>query len=132
MAFARAQTRLVTGDFTDARIGGRRTNAQIASYFNGTATDLGLVSGGILQATGETLAQVQMRLTGSTTSSAFSNLFNEAPGYVTIGARAMYPLSSRVDVIVIGENLTDKNYRVIGSGVDAAGRNAQVRLRVRF
>jgi hemoglobin/transferrin/lactoferrin receptor protein len=132
MSFARAQTRLVTGDFTDARIGGRRTNAQIASYFNGTATDLGLVSGGILQATGETLAQVQTRLTGSTTSSAFSNLFAEAPGYVTVGARAMYPLSSRVDLIVIAENLTDKNYRVIGSGVDAAGRNAQVRLRVRF
>ena len=132
MAFARAQTRLVTGDLTDARIGGRRTNAQIASYFNGTATDTGLVSGGILLATGETLAQVQTRLNGSTASSAFSHLFGEAPGYVTVGARALYPLSSHVDLVLIGENLTDKNYRLIGSGVDSAGRNAQVRLRVRW
>ena len=32
-----------------------RTRSSIAGYFNGTASDLGLVRGGVLLATGETL-----------------------------------------------------------------------------
>lgn len=129
MTFARTQTRLITGDLTDARIGGRRTASSIASYFNGTAVDLGLVSGGILQQTGETLAQVQSRLLNG---AAFSQLYDDAPGFVAFGARGMYPLHARVMLIVIGENLADRNYRLIGSGVDAPGANVQARLRVRF
>ena len=38
---------------------------QIATFFNGTATDLGLVQNGILVQTGETLAQVQNRVLGT-------------------------------------------------------------------
>ena len=34
--------------------------------------------------------------------------------------------------VVIGENLTDRNYRLLGSGVDAPGANMQVRLRYGF
>jgi outer membrane receptor protein involved in Fe transport len=41
-------------------------------------------------------------------------------------------VSSAIDVTVIGENLTDRNYRLYSSGVDAAGRNAQLRVRYRF
>ena len=33
---------------------------------------------------------------------------------------------------LFGENLTDRNYRVLGSGVDAAGRNLQVVLSLKF
>jgi outer membrane receptor protein involved in Fe transport len=129
MTYARTQTRLASGDLTDARIGGRRTTATIASYFNGTATDIGLVRNGILVPTGETLAQVQARVLGGAASGL---LFADAPGFVTFGARAMYPVTATVDVIVVGENLTDRNYRLIGSGVDAPGVNLVAKIRFRF
>jgi len=41
-------------------------------------------------------------------------------------------VSQHLDLTVIGENLTDRNYRLYGSGVDAAGANLQIRTRVRF
>lgn len=129
MTFARAQTRLNSGDSTDARIGAARTRASIATYFNGTATDLGLVRGGVLAATGETLAQVQTRLLGSAASAP---LFTEAPGFVELGARANVRVLPQLDVTVIGANLTDRNYRLYGSGVDAPGVNIQIRTRYRF
>lgn len=129
MTFARTQTRLASGDLGDARIGARRTAETIAGYFNGTAVDLGLVRNGVLQATGETLAQVQARVLNGADSSL---LFDDAPGWVAFGARAIYPLSPRVQVVLIGENLADRNYRLIGSGVDSPGRNVQARLRVTF
>lgn len=129
LQFASAQTKLNAGDLTDARIGATRTRASIASYFNGTATDQGLVRGGILLSTGETLAQVQTRVLGTATSSL---LFTEAPGYVVLSARAGVTLMKQLDVTIIGENLTDRNYRYYGSGVDAAGFNVQVRTRYSF
>jgi outer membrane receptor protein involved in Fe transport len=129
LSFARAQTRFNSGDITDARIGANRTRASIASYFNGTAVDLGLVQGGLLVATGETLAQVQTRLLGSASGAP---LFATAPGFVAVGARAGWDPSPRFGLAVIGENLTDRNYRLYGSGVDAPGRNIQVRVHVRF
>jgi outer membrane receptor protein involved in Fe transport len=129
VTFAQAQTRFNSGDLTDARIGATRTRTSIANYFSGTATDLGLVKGGILVATGETVAQVQTRLLGSATSGL---LFSEAPGFVALGARAGVPLASHVDLIVIGENLTDRNYRLYGSGVDSPGTNLEIKARYRF
>lgn len=129
MAFARTQTRMNAGDLTDARIGGNRTRTSIANYFNGTAVDLGLVKGGLLVATGETLAQVQTRLLGTATA---GTLFANGPGWVTVGLRAAYTHSSYATLTVIGENLLDRNYRVYGSGVDAPGRNVQVRLTLKF
>lgn len=129
MTFARPQTRLASGDLSDARIGGRRTASSIATYFNGAAVDLGLVRNGILTATGETLAQVQSRVLAG---SSASTLYSTAPGFVAFGARALYPLASTLDLIVIGENLTDRNYRLIGSGVDAPGANVALKLRYRF
>lgn len=127
--FARAQTRLNAADLTDARIGARRTAASIATFFNGSAVDLGLVNGGRLVETGETLAQVQARVLQG---HAFSNLFSETPGFVSIGVRAGWSLSQGFGIVVIGENLGDRNYRWHGSGVDAPGRNVQVRIRYSF
>ena len=127
--FARPQSRLSSADLTDARIGATRSRTQIASYFNGTAVDLGYVSNGVLLATSETLAQVQTRVLGTATSAA---MFTEAAGFVTVGARGGVTLRDGVEIIVIGENLADRNYRFIGSGADAPGANLQVRLRYAF
>ena len=129
LTFARAQTRLNSGDLTDARIGATRTRTSIANYFNGTATDVGLVKNGILVETGENVTQVQNRLLGTATSAP---MFTEAPGFVVLGARAGFRLQSHLDLTVIGENLTDRNYRFYGSGVDAPGFNLEIRTRYRF
>ena len=129
MNFARTQTRLNSGDLTDARIGGVRTRTSIASFFNGTATDMGLVQNGVLVATGETLGQVQTRLLG-TASSGF--LYTVGPGYAVFGLRAGVRVTRALDVSLLGENLTDRNYRLYGSGLDAPGINVQLRVRYRF
>ena len=129
ITFGRPQTRLSSADLSDARIGGRRTAATIATFFGGTAVDMGLVQNGILQVTGETLAQLQARLLNGASASM---LYANEPGWVALGARAMLPIRKALDLIVIGENLADRNYRVIGSGVDAPGANIQVRIRIRL
>lgn len=127
--FARPQTRLSAGDLTDARIGATRSRAQIASYFNGTAADVGYVSNGVLLATNETVGQVQARVLGTASAAA---MFTEMAGFITVGARGGVTLRDGVEIIVIGENLTDRNYRFNGSGTDAPGANLQVRLRYAF
>ncbi|MFA5910450.1 MAG: TonB-dependent receptor [Vicinamibacterales bacterium] len=123
------QDRLTDGDLGDARIGATRTAASIASYFSGTATDRGLVRDGRLVATGETLAQVQARVLGT---SAVVPMFTATPGFVVFGARAGFPIGSFLELTIIGENLADRNYRLHGSGVDEPGLNVLARLRARF
>jgi outer membrane receptor protein involved in Fe transport len=127
--FAWRQTRLSPGDLSDARIGAIRSRGSIAGFFAGTATDLGLVSDGRLVATGESLADVQNRVLGSATSAP---LFTYTPGFFILGARAGVTLSESVALTLMAENLTDRNYRWHGSGVDGAGVNVQVRLRYGF
>ena len=129
VTFAQEQRRLNPGDVSDARIGSLRTRAAIANYFNGTATDLGLVVNGTLTATGENLAAVQNRVLGTASSAP---LYSSEPGFVVIGLRGGWRFSSKIEAIAIAENLTDQNYRLYGSGVDAPGVNLQVRLRYRF
>lgn len=127
--FMTRYTRMAPGDSTDARMGARRTTASIASYFDGTATDLGLVRDGILLATGETLAQVQQRVLGGASA---SELFPEIPGHAVMTIRGRYRLTPQVEVFVVGDNLADANYRHLGSGVDAPGRNVRVQTRITF
>jgi outer membrane receptor protein involved in Fe transport len=129
MGFARRQTRLNSGDLGDARIGASRSASSIAGFFNGPAVDQGLVSGGTLISTGETLAQVQARVLAGQPSSP---LFLSTPGFVTIGFRAGWQPTPTIGVTVIGENLSDRNFRWHGSGVDAPGRSVQARIRYHF
>ena len=126
---AAAQDRLSDGDLGDARIGAARTPASIAAFFNGTAADRGLVRNGVLVPTGETLAQVQDRMMGG---AALLAMFTETPGFVTVGLRGGTTLGRHLDLSVIGENLTDRNSRLHGSGVDEPGAGLQIRLRARF
>jgi outer membrane receptor protein involved in Fe transport len=90
---------------------------------------MGLVSGGILGATGETLVQVQNRIMGTAT---LNQLFTTQPGFAVIGLRAGAQLTPRFDVTAMAENLGDVNYRLYGSGLDAPGFNVMLRTRFRF
>jgi len=123
------QTRLNSGDLSDARIGGLRTRASIATFFNGTATDLGLVRDGVLLRTGETLAAVQSRVLGAAASAP---LFTLHPGFAVVGLRGGVRLAEALDLSVMAENLFDRNYRLYGSGLDAPGRNVHARVSYRF
>ena len=88
-------TRLSTLDLEDRRSGAMRTRSSIQSFFRNGATARGWVASGgdgafgtaddILEATGETLAQVQDRVLG--TGVVSSTLFTELPGFVTFGVR---------------------------------------------
>jgi hemoglobin/transferrin/lactoferrin receptor protein len=129
LTFAAEQTRFNSGDISDARIGALRTRASIATFFNGTASDMALVQNGRLVATGETLLEVQNRVLGTATSAP---LFTSHPGFVVFGVRAGVRLTPSFDLSAFGENLTDTNYRLYGSGLDAPGINVQVRARYRF
>ncbi|HEX6162191.1 MAG TPA: TonB-dependent receptor [Vicinamibacterales bacterium] len=129
MLTATKQDRFSDADIGDARIGASRTPAAIATFFNGTAVDRGLVRNGILLETGETLQQVQARVMGSSTLLA---MFTETPGFTVFGVRGGFSLGARLDVTLIGENLGDRNYRIHGSGVDEPGINLMARLRARF
>jgi outer membrane receptor protein involved in Fe transport len=129
LTFAAEQTRFNAGDVTDARIGANRTRAQIATFFNGTATDRGLVQNGILRETGETLAQVQTRVLGTASGAP---LFTSQAGFAVISLRGGLQLTPGVDLTLIAENVGDVNYRLYGSGLDAPGFNLQFRTRIRF
>jgi hemoglobin/transferrin/lactoferrin receptor protein len=126
---AATQERLSPGDLSDARIGARRRRADIATFFNGTATDMGLVQDGRLLATGETLTQVQARLLGGASE---SYLFTTTPGFVLFSLRGGWRLTTRLDATVIVDNLTDRNYRWHGSGVDAPGLSIAAKVRMRL
>ena len=127
--FAWPQHRLSPGDLSDARIGASRSRGAIDGFFNGAAIDLGLVVDGRLLATGETLAEVQARVLGEARAAP---LFTSTPGFLILGARAGVALTDRLELTVLSENLTDRNYRWHGSGVDGPGINAQVRVGYRF
>ena len=90
----------------------------------------GLVSGGILLPTRETLAQVQDRVLGVGVNS--SSLYTTVAGYATISVRAGVRIGERQDLSVEAENLTDRNYRGISWGLDAPGVGVFLRYAVRF
>jgi hemoglobin/transferrin/lactoferrin receptor protein len=124
------QDRLSSLELADQRIGAERSVASITAFFNNGAVARGLVRHGILLPTGETLAAVLNRVLGPGVAEA--PLFTRTPGFVTANLRAGYQVSESTDLVVVLENLLDKNYRWHGSGVDAAGFNLQLSYRIRF
>jgi outer membrane receptor protein involved in Fe transport len=123
------QNRLSSLALSDRRIGNPRSRANIQSFFNNGARVRGLVVNNILVPTGETLAQVQDRVLGGASSAP---QFTAIPGYGLFGLRAGLSLGERTDLLLDLSNLTDKNYRGIGWGIDGPGRNAMIKLRYRF
>ncbi|MBI3949791.1 MAG: TonB-dependent receptor [Acidobacteria bacterium] len=134
------QDRLSSIELADQRIGATRSRSSIAAFFNNGARARGLTGPGpdgafatvddVLLATGATLAQVQDRVLGSGITSA--PLFLKTPGYGTVNLRGGYRLGERSEIVVILENILDKNYRTHGSGIDAPGINVLVRYLIRF
>ncbi len=123
--FAGAQTRFSDNDFQQARIGGIRTRDEITNFFNNGAVARGLVQGGRLLETGETLPQVLRRVLGPDLSARVP-LFTSNPGFATLNFRGGYRLGEHTRLTFILENVFDKNYRTMGSGIDAPGTNAVV------
>lgn len=126
-AFAAAQTRFSDNDLQQARIGGIRTREEITGFFNNGAVARGLVRGNVLLATGETLPQVLRRVLGSDLSARVP-LYLRNPGFATFNLRGGFNFGERTSVTLILENIFDKNYRTMGSGIDAPGINAMVRF----
>lgn len=124
------QDRLSSLDLSDRRTGGGRSRANIATFFNNGAVARGLVAGGLLVATRETMAQVQDRVLGVGVNSA--PMYTAVAGYVTVGIRSGVHLGERHDLSLELENLTDRNYRGISWGLDAPGVGVFVRYSVRF
>jgi outer membrane receptor protein involved in Fe transport len=123
---AGAQTRLSDNDLQQARIGGIRTRDEITNFFNNGAVARGLVRNGVLLPTGENLSQVLRRVLG-TDLSARVPLYLKNPGYATLNVRGGFRLGEHSSVTAILENIFDRNYRTMGSGIDAPGFNAMIR-----
>lgn len=127
---AAPQRRFSDNDISQARIGGLRTRDEIAGFFNGGAVARGLVRNGILLPTGETLAQVQLRLLGPGLQP--NTLFSKNPGFSLLNLRGGFRIGERSSVTLFLENVLDKNYRTMGSGIDGPGTNAAVRYSFSF
>ena len=135
----RKQDRLSSLDLGDRRTGATRTRGAIANFFGRGALARGLITPGsdgrlgtaddLLAPTGETLAQVQNRVLGTAASAP---LYRYIPGFLILNVRAGFRFAERHELIVDLENVSDKNYRGISWGMDAAGRSFGFRHNYRF
>jgi hemoglobin/transferrin/lactoferrin receptor protein len=144
------QNRLSSLDLADRRTGGARSRTNIQNFFRRGACVRGLTTpgptgcgsaGGILTATGETLAQVQNRLlpigavingVRVVNNDTLVPLFSYLPGYGLVGVRGAWKFNETSEVFVDFENIFDKSYRGISWGIDGAGRGVTVRYRYSF
>lgn len=147
---AAKQDRLSSLDLSDRRTGAARSRAQIQNYFRRGACINGITTpgvsgcgsaGGILIATGETLAQVQDRLlpigatiNGVTIVDTNSSvpLFTYLPSYATANLRGSFTFNENSSVFVAFENITDTFYRNPSWGIDGSGRSVTVQFRYKF
>lgn len=145
------QSRLSSLDLADRRTGAARSRAQIQNFFRRGACVRGLTTpgnsgqcgsaGGILIATGETLADVQQRvlplgavINGVLVANNNTSvpMFRSIPGYLLINIRGGYKLADDLALTADIENITDKSHRAPGWGSDGPGRSLTLRLRYSF
>lgn len=134
------QDRLSSLDLEDRRTGATRSRASISRFFFNGATARGLVSAGadgqlgtmddVLVATGETLAQIQVRVFGAGVASA--PLFTAIPGYITFNVRGGLRMGEQHEVMIDFENIGDRHYRGISWGLDGPGRSIFIRYNIHF
>lgn len=138
-ALAGRQDRLSTLDLSDRRTGAARSRTNIQNFFRRGACVRGLTTpgsngqcgsaGGILIATGETLAQVQNRVLGSAQSAP---LFTAIPGYGLVNLRGGFRFSEKQEISIDFENILDKSHRNPGWGIDGPGRSITARYKLKF
>lgn len=87
------------------------------------------MANGVLLASGESLEQVQHLVLGDARSAP---LLAHTPGFLVVSANASFRLVQGLHLTLFGDNLTDRNYRWHGSGVDAAGASIQLRTSYAF
>jgi hemoglobin/transferrin/lactoferrin receptor protein len=144
------QDRLSSLDLSDRRTGAPHSRAQIQNFFRRGACVYGLTTpgatgcgsaGGILIATGETLAQVQDRVlpVGATINgvTVVDNntavpLFTRLPSYALFNLRGGFNMGERSRVFIAFENIFDNFHRNPSWGIDGAGRNLTVQYRYKF
>ncbi len=88
------------------------------------------MTNGHLLGSGEYLRRMPPPLGGASVRWSAGRAWLE--GAAVVGFRAGVRLSPLADVVLIGESLTDRNYRLYGLGIDAPGANLQVRLSYHF
>ncbi len=124
------QDRLNPGDIEDTRIGAFRDAGDIADFFNNQGPRLGLVQDGVLLATGESLDEVVARVLGP--EGAGAPLFLATPGWLSFTLRGAWEVRDNQHLTVAINNITDRSYRMHGSGFDALGFSAGVSYTVDF
>lgn len=148
---AARQERLSSLDLSDRRTGAPRSRSQIANFFRRGACVRGLTttgtggvcntSGGILTATGETLAQVQNRIlplgavingVRVVNDNTVVPLFTALPGYALFNLRGGYTFNDRSKVFVAFENIFDNYHRNPSWGIDGAGRSLFLQYTYKF
>ena len=147
---AGAQERLSGGDMTDERIGASRRRSDITDFFLGGLVSPFMLPGNdgrlgtaddLFGPTGETVAQIRDRVLplGAVVNGVRIlddgtrvPLYTRTPGFVSLNVRAGLALTDHLDVTVALMNALDRNYRVHGSGLDAAGRGIFAALRMAY
>ncbi len=127
-----AQRRLSGGDIDDERIGASYRRSDIASFFRGSRVAPLLDAAGVFRPTGETLLQIQNRVMPGLADTVRVPLYTTTAGWTTVNIRGGYAITDRWRLMAALENLLDHNYRVHGSGIDAAGINAYLNIRYTF
>jgi hemoglobin/transferrin/lactoferrin receptor protein len=126
---AARQDRLSSLSLADRRTGASRSRTNIANFFNNGARVRGLTRDGVLAPTGETLAQVQMRVLGDATSAP---MFTAVPGYAIFGVRGGRRIGEHTVLSVDFSNVVDRSHRGVSWGADGPGRGLTVQYRVTF
>ena len=59
-------------------------------------------------------------------------LFPELPGYGLFNLRGGFKINNNSDISFDFENIGDKNYRGVSSGIDGPGRSVTIRYSYKF
>lgn len=144
------QTALSGGDVTDERIGGARRRSDITDFFQGARASPYLGPGAdgqrgtaddVFAPTGETVAQIRDRVLplGATVNGVTVlndgtrvPLYTQTAGFMSLNIGAGFVIAGPIRLDLSLTNVTDRNYRIHGSGVDSPGINVFARLHLDF